>query len=290
MTTPDTPSTPTVSSLYGPGAILCWLCTVLSVIISWTSNSTSRRCDTISNDLIACITLPAIAAAHFLYDLTHMPKPDFVGLDDQSPWQATSSMNASFTICMLFTAFAPFLLSLALHANQKRKFFVTGLVGVFSYTVTLFVLIFAGTGIVPKIDRNIVFLPMIVSVSLCALPILLFFFQALPDRVRPDRLLAAVFEHSGRFLAYCVVYILMFMVLMVHAQKPLYVLPQTGYTMGDLDQGVALSAGVFTLAVCIRETLRAKHPLRRAILAISTRCGGEKIWRRCTIGFAKGYK
>lgn len=61
----DTPTQ--VSSLYGPGAFFGWLCTILSVSISWTFNLDQKGQDTIDNDLIAALLFPSIAAIHFHY-------------------------------------------------------------------------------------------------------------------------------------------------------------------------------------------------------------------------------
>ncbi|KAF2466948.1 uncharacterized protein BDR25DRAFT_359009 [Lindgomyces ingoldianus] len=56
----------TVSSLYGPGAVGCWLCIVLSVFVSWTLNPWLRRRDIITIDLIAALSLPLIAATNLM--------------------------------------------------------------------------------------------------------------------------------------------------------------------------------------------------------------------------------
>lgn len=59
-----------VSSLYGSGSIICGFCTALSVLLSWCFNYTSRRCDTFTNDMVACLLLLGIALAHLPYELS----------------------------------------------------------------------------------------------------------------------------------------------------------------------------------------------------------------------------
>ena len=56
-------------SLYGPGAFAAWLCTLGSVLISWTFNRQSKSRDTLGNDLIAALVLPSIAAIQSHYEL-----------------------------------------------------------------------------------------------------------------------------------------------------------------------------------------------------------------------------
>jgi hypothetical protein len=53
-----------VSSLYGPGTIGSWYLTLASIFVSWTLNHKKRRSGSIDVDLIAVLTLPAVAAAH----------------------------------------------------------------------------------------------------------------------------------------------------------------------------------------------------------------------------------
>ena len=64
-----------ISSLYGPGAVGCWLLTALSCFLSWTvpkrdhaSSTPARRRsrDSLDNDFIATLAMPAIAAGHVI--------------------------------------------------------------------------------------------------------------------------------------------------------------------------------------------------------------------------------
>ena len=53
-----------VSSLYGPGTIVGWYFTFLSVLVSWTLDTREQAFDSIDVDLVALLILPAIAAGH----------------------------------------------------------------------------------------------------------------------------------------------------------------------------------------------------------------------------------
>jgi hypothetical protein len=56
-----------VSSLYGPGNLVCYFLLLLSVLVSWTINPKSASDDSITNDFIAVLSLPTIAAADFWF-------------------------------------------------------------------------------------------------------------------------------------------------------------------------------------------------------------------------------
>lgn len=56
-----------VSSLYGHGTIAAWCLTILSVLVSWTLHPSKRKSGTIDMDLLAALTLPAVAAGHLMF-------------------------------------------------------------------------------------------------------------------------------------------------------------------------------------------------------------------------------
>ena len=62
-----------VESLHGPGTIRAWLLTVISILISWTFNTQSRRRDAIPLDLIVVLLLLIVAAGHSFYQVAHLP-------------------------------------------------------------------------------------------------------------------------------------------------------------------------------------------------------------------------
>jgi hypothetical protein len=56
-----------VSSLYGPGNWACWFLTIISLLFTWTFNIESRQKDTITNDFLAALAIPCIAAGHLIW-------------------------------------------------------------------------------------------------------------------------------------------------------------------------------------------------------------------------------
>lgn len=71
MTIPDTMDIPDdfslVSSLYGPGNWGCWCLTIISLLFTWTFNIEARQKDTITNDLLAALAIPCVAAGHLIW-------------------------------------------------------------------------------------------------------------------------------------------------------------------------------------------------------------------------------
>jgi hypothetical protein len=53
-----------VSSLYGPGTVVCWYLTWVSVQVSWITHPKKGTFDSIDPDFIAVLTLPTVAAGH----------------------------------------------------------------------------------------------------------------------------------------------------------------------------------------------------------------------------------
>lgn len=121
----DTP----VSSLYGPGAIVCWLCTVLAVVFSWLFNGSSRRYDTITGDLVASWLLPSIATVHFTYEISHATKT--------KDWKASPSLDATFAICMDFVTPGILLCSLSYFSCHTKRIVFTGLVMVVCFGISI---------------------------------------------------------------------------------------------------------------------------------------------------------
>ncbi|KAG5795435.1 hypothetical protein H9Q74_014452, partial [Fusarium xylarioides] len=91
-----------VSSLYGPGTFWSWLIIVASVFTSWTINPVTKRVDSITNDTIAALTLPVVAAADALYQLAKHDRPDRPRLllsDSPEDIQLVAALEAPLAIC-----------------------------------------------------------------------------------------------------------------------------------------------------------------------------------------------
>lgn len=103
-----------VSGLYGPGSIGCWLFTLASVVVCWTWNREYSRKDSIGNDLIATLALPAIAAGHLLLQLLQYPgdTAELMALPANEVEPYGAAIEASLNICETFCAVSVFLVCL----------------------------------------------------------------------------------------------------------------------------------------------------------------------------------
>ncbi|KAK3058313.1 hypothetical protein LTR09_001391 [Extremus antarcticus] len=112
-----------VSSLYGPGTVSCWLCTVTSVFISWTLNKRTISEDTITNDLLACLSFPIVAAGHLLHQVATFPgnRSSILTTNDPVllPWAA--AIQASLTICEIAAPMALALFAISTITMQKKR-------------------------------------------------------------------------------------------------------------------------------------------------------------------------
>ncbi|KAF4338639.1 acetyl hydrolase [Fusarium beomiforme] len=109
-----------VSSLYGPGTFWSWFCIVASVFISWTINPSTKRSGSITNDLIAALTLPVVAAADALYQLAKYDRPDRPRLLQShlpEDIQLVAALEAPLAICEVYVVLAMFL-----HSTASRKY------------------------------------------------------------------------------------------------------------------------------------------------------------------------
>src|SRR4051812_18833480 len=91
-----------VSSLYGPGSIGCWLCTIASVFVSWTLNTESRHRDSITNDFIAALAIPLVATAHLFYLLFSPQRTAQLG--EYAHFNQASLLTSPFPIAAQYAA------------------------------------------------------------------------------------------------------------------------------------------------------------------------------------------
>ncbi len=133
-----------VSSLYGPGTICCWLCTVVSVFVSWTFNRETRRNDKITNDFLACITLPAVAAAHLIHQIATFPamRSTIVSTDNHTLLPRVVAIEAALNICETYEPLAWVLVTISISRLQMRRCFIGAATGtlVFGAECALFIL------------------------------------------------------------------------------------------------------------------------------------------------------
>ena len=143
-----------VSSLYGPGTVGCWLCTVASVFVTWTLNIDFRRRDSITSDLIAALAMPAVAASHVIFLLffavpapsrIYFSRAELLSSEDPAIIQFAAAVEAPLNLCETFAAVAlGFFPIAALLGNWKRAVSVMA-VGLFCISVESIIFLQAPT-------------------------------------------------------------------------------------------------------------------------------------------------
>jgi len=123
-----------VSSLYGPGNVACWYLLIFSVLVSWTVNPSSRQNDSITNDFIAVLTLPAVAVGHFFYMAFFGTKADggLKGLLESREEQhviSVGALEAPLTVSEDFILWAIVLFSVAASSGHRRRRILVACVG-----------------------------------------------------------------------------------------------------------------------------------------------------------------
>jgi hypothetical protein len=155
-----------VSSIYGPGAIFCWPCTALSVVLAWTFNLSSRKYDAVTSDFLACLLLPAIAVIHLIYELSCTKKTE--------DWNATPIMDAIFTICMDFYPFGFMLCILAFPQRHTRRFVLSAVVTLACSAIVL-VVFATNSSKLPHFDRQNAVLPVLLNCCAIISPPIVYF-------------------------------------------------------------------------------------------------------------------
>ncbi|OAL57309.1 hypothetical protein IQ07DRAFT_582508 [Pyrenochaeta sp. DS3sAY3a] len=272
-----------VSSLYGPGAFFGWLCTILSVAISWTFNRHQKGQDTIDNDLIAALLFPSIAAINFQYDFWSGQKVDVA-------WLIT--VEATSAVRIWYLLFGHFLAHWISRIRCWKRSTCIYFVLVLCYLPDFYVLVWSDpgsswlrTGAVESVIREHVSQLMFQAMShsmLClasfvgyvALP----FFYRIRFRGRTasqDVAIGIVSLVMGHLSAVAMrVYFVFYNFYpspfswMDRSILQLLSIPQSGHSLKDLDQAVALSAGLLTLMLSIKHTIasrRSQKPLEEVV-------------------------
>ena len=132
-----------VSSLYGPGTIICWYLTSLSVLLSWTLHPRKRKSGSIDVDIIAVLTLPAIAAGHLVSQVRRLLNQDSNAQTDSSAdWeylQSVAAIEAPFNVTETFMAISVILFLVAAWMLCIRRAIFVALIGLFCFTVECYV-------------------------------------------------------------------------------------------------------------------------------------------------------
>lgn len=239
----------TVPSIYGPGAIICWLCTSFSVVLSWKFNIARRKYDFITSDFLACLLLPTVAICHLIYTLCRTGKYK----DDKT----IQTMQAEITVCSVFAYFGIRLCLEALFRRHKRKLILT----IIATTACLIAPVFGSVADIPSVhcQSRLPFFTMIFSAlyPTCSM-VFTMFRNPLQDKATEMSLLLEVgtIVSAGLNMAFQ-------LVLGVVAEQrdkdqlcpntPNTTFPKTPYSIGELDQAIALGVGIYTLLVSIRD-------------------------------------
>lgn len=132
-----------VSSLYGPGTITCWYLTTLSVLVSWTLHPQKRKSGSIDVDLIAALTLPAVAAAHLVSQVRgFMDQYENAQTTDNPDWnypQSVAAIEAPFNVTETFMAISVILFLVAAWMFCIRRAIAVGLIGLMCFTVECYI-------------------------------------------------------------------------------------------------------------------------------------------------------
>ena len=128
-----------VSSLYGPGTITCWYLTTLSVLVSWTLHPQKRKSGSIDVDLIAVLTLPAVAAGHLVSQyrgfLQAVRGASSSSVNDGKLLQSIAAIEAPFNVTETFMAVSVILFIVAAWMFCIRRAISVGVIGLLCFTV-----------------------------------------------------------------------------------------------------------------------------------------------------------
>lgn len=132
-----------VSSLYGPGTITCWYLTALSVLVSWTLHPRKRKSGSIDVDLIAVLTLPAVAAGHLVAQARKFSNQDNHAQTTSSvDWkylQSIAAIEAPFNVTETFMAISVILFIVAAWMFCIRRAIFVALVGLLCFAVECYI-------------------------------------------------------------------------------------------------------------------------------------------------------
>lgn len=95
-----------VSRLYGPGVVVAWYLTTLSVAISWLLHPRKRQADSLDTALAACLLLPSVATVDFILRaraiLNMSDEQKALKRTSLARWQPVSAMQAPFDVLEIF--------------------------------------------------------------------------------------------------------------------------------------------------------------------------------------------
>jgi len=138
-----------VSSLYGPGTIAAWYFTLLSVLVSWTLHPSKRKSGSVDMNLVATLTLPAVAAGHVMLQarlLSHYKVDDDNG-NGRGLIQLIAATEAPFIVTETLRRSVAFYFFVAAWMLCIRRAIVVALIGLQCFVVECYVHFFNYAGL-----------------------------------------------------------------------------------------------------------------------------------------------
>jgi hypothetical protein len=286
-----------VSSLYGPGNMVCWLCILGSVFIGWTLNRKCHSKDIISNDFIAALVIPVVASGHAIYRLVfatlHPPSNPTEAI------QFVAAIEAPLNVCETFTVVALAFSILAAFRKHRKQSLCVLAVGLLCFSIESIIFLYAPETGVELSNFSRPYLFNFAEMMICAFVFLgvsmLFLAVAValrraqrwpletllePSETRQEArlpLVAAVLRILDLLLwllpfafiififpletlgAIGVFGIPALMVSLDWFSRISFFIPRTNNSILELDQAVALAMGIFSLLFSLRDAYESRN-------------------------------
>ena len=122
--------------------IICWYLTTLAVLVSWTLHPRERNSGSINVDLIAVLTLPAVAAGHLVSQVRGVLHQAKIVRADSADWkylQSVPAIEAPFIVTETFMAISVILFIVDAWKICIRRAIFVALVGLLCFTVECYI-------------------------------------------------------------------------------------------------------------------------------------------------------
>jgi hypothetical protein len=231
----------------------------MSVLVSWACNNKTRFHDTISTDLMAALSLPLIATIQFLHELDK---------SGGTNWIEPGIRDVTFTICGIYAWVSPVILLLGVYLSSFRRTITVGLVGILCTTVNLASIAKSGVhGDSKSVRRKekafLVILSLVPFVINIIFTVGILLERPPPTMVQDWKISRG--KSTKRFCKnVCIVALASIFTgclgwLSRSYRKDQYTfMPSTPYPISDLDQAVALTAGILTVLISTTDAFSSR--------------------------------
>jgi hypothetical protein len=120
-----------VNSFYGPGATACWYLTCFSSLVSWTLHPRKRTADAITNEFIALATFPTVASAHLITQIQSWPSESSVNDETLEQLRASLAASLIITETYLSLCIILVLPSLFVRIPTPKRICLLAVTGIF---------------------------------------------------------------------------------------------------------------------------------------------------------------